>query len=895
MDVLTFNLGKDRRALVSDVQNFNVDFSDSKYSWIQARQYENQMRQAQVNVLNEDGSPFDLTGCNYVFEGLLPDNTHRIFDAKHGVALDPVNGQFRFDFPAPVFAVAGSYKQAFFRIYRDGKNISTLEFSLEVLADKVISGIVASDYITPFNDLYGQLTTIVTNASGDLSKALADWTTKLSDLFTTLNNQGTDTSTLLTTLEAKIKEDGLFTAAQMGDLSDFYPEQTTFLGKIKAAIAGFGVNVLDYGAVGDGKTDNVDAINAAIKAAQDNGGRVYFPSGAYLTSGINIVLKNITIAGEDRWSTSIVSNQTDAVFDLKTNVTISDIAFKDTTDKSARMLTVSNTDTVASYWSIRLERLNFSGDELIDNETGKWGLDAIYFDLDNKGLWDVTINDVVCQWVHNGLTINTQNAGWLTGSYFNNILVKGFSGAHTAIISTNNTSRQISQSVFSNLTAEVLYQTALDAIGFIVSGVGNDWNNLRLFNDGKFSGKAIQLKYYGGAQHDSQNPSFAYGSSANNSFIGGCVEGTIDDPDGIRSLQHFDNLRLQITDDDGQLQEVNINDALHANLLSRQGIADALDVKSTFIISPGNTFATGTDQYGRYKAINTGANSDTFAVVFTQPDEVLTALKGQDQSLGIRWRDMTGKSSLGRAYLRANQTAYSGDDLLYTFKNPNISDNGMHEYTWIYRNNDDYFAKATDGDQKYSGYYVLIQPNSSVRIYDCYLVAGRAIDFSRVTNTETVNYPLDHGGRNYIQNGNTMLSVIDPVENQATKSLAYPIDINDVNWLTERDFVLSVDINIDNYKSDNVTSRLAAWASVILTFEDSSTMELDAGVINMDAGIIRDRYSQWYHMPNKKVSKAVCQVSTANGFTADYFQIGRPQLETGTVAHDYIPYTTSSS
>ncbi|MGX6395179.1 glycosyl hydrolase family 28-related protein [Lactiplantibacillus pentosus] len=845
----------------------------------------------------EDGLVPFMTG----FVGSLDENDQ--VTAETGEAVSYVGtsddivglGRVKMNLPGTMFPQEGYFYGFLGLKNADGKRVTTFNVWFHVYNGNPDMFVNKAPFRTELQKVLDTAQSLIDDADGDLTK----WKQKLTDLFSTLSAQGADTVTLLTTLQTQIKQSNLFTKGQMdellGSLTDFKPTGSNLIDKLNNEFNDRGVNVKWFGAVGDGKTDNVDAINAAIKAAQDNGGKVYFPSGIYLTSGINIVLKNITIAGEDRWSTSIVSNQTDAVFDLKSEVTISDIAFKDTTDKSARMLTVSNTDTVASYWTIRLERLNFSGNEFIENETGKWGLDAIYFDLDKKGLWDVTINDVICNWVHNGLTINTQNSGWLTDSYFNNILVKGFSGAHTAIISTNNTSRQISQSVFSNLTAQVLYQTALDAIGFIVSGVGNDWNNLRLFSDGKFSGKAIQLKYCGGAQYDSNNPSFGYGSSANNSFVGGCVEGTIDDPDGIRSLQHFDNLRLQITDDDGKLQEVNINDTLHTNLLSRQGIADALDVKSTFMISHGNTFATGTDQYGRYKAINTGANSETFAVVFTQPDEVLTALKGQDQSLGIRWRDMTGKSSLGRAYLRANETAYSGDDLLYTFKNPNITDNDMHEYAWIYRNNDDYFDKVTKGDQQYSGYYVSIQPNSSVRIYDCYLVAGRSIDFSRVTNTETVNYPLNHGGRNYIQNGNTMLSVTNPVENQATKSLAYPIDINDVNWLTERDFVLSVDINIDNYKSDNVTSRLAAWASLILTFEDSSIMELDAGVINMSAGIIRDRYSQWVHMPNKKVTKAVCQVSTANGFTADYFQIGRPQLETGTVAHDFIPYITSSN
>lgn len=221
MQTLTYTIGKDRRALVKDIQNFTIDFNDQGVkNWVQARQYERSMRQVFVNVNNDDG-PFDLTGCNIWFEGVLPDKTHKILDAKHAVILDAQNGQFRFDMPAQAFAVAGSYVQAFFRIVRDGQSITTLEFDLEVLADKVISGLIPSDYITPFEDLYDQLEQIVNNADGKMQDKLNEWNQKLQNLFDTLNKMGTDTQTLLQTLqnriaelEEKIKQDGLFTQAE---------------------------------------------------------------------------------------------------------------------------------------------------------------------------------------------------------------------------------------------------------------------------------------------------------------------------------------------------------------------------------------------------------------------------------------------------------------------------------------------------------------------------------------------------------------------------------------------------------------------------------------------------------------------------------------------------------
>lgn len=228
MEVMIFNIDKDRRNLVDDKQNFNIDFHDSKYNWLQARQYEESMRQVEVHVVHGDGSPVDLTGVNPVFEGWLPEGVYRIIDAKHSVMIDAQNGIFRFDFPAPAFQIAGSYKQAFFRLMKDGMSVTTLEFSLDVMADKVISGLVPSDYITPFEDLYNQLKEYLTNANGDFNTAMAQWKKDVADLITKLNADVsginmtiTEIKTQLSTLEDKIKADGLLT---QGDLEKYFSD-----------------------------------------------------------------------------------------------------------------------------------------------------------------------------------------------------------------------------------------------------------------------------------------------------------------------------------------------------------------------------------------------------------------------------------------------------------------------------------------------------------------------------------------------------------------------------------------------------------------------------------------------------------------------------------------------
>lgn len=227
MQTLTYTIGKDRRTLVKDIQNFHIDFKSSEFNWVQARQYENAMRQVFVNVKNDDGTPFDLTGSNIWFEGVLPDKTHKILDAKHAVLLDPAAGQFRFDLPAQAFAVAGSYVQAFFRIVRDGNSITTLEFSLEVLADKVISGLIPRDYITPFEDLYDQLQEILNNSGSKLQAKIDEWDSNFKDTIANLEQLGSETKNWLSiakgrleALEEKIRENDVFTKKEADDFKN---------------------------------------------------------------------------------------------------------------------------------------------------------------------------------------------------------------------------------------------------------------------------------------------------------------------------------------------------------------------------------------------------------------------------------------------------------------------------------------------------------------------------------------------------------------------------------------------------------------------------------------------------------------------------------------------------
>ena len=214
---ITYVIGQDRRPHVDNVQDFKVNFDGSNTNWVQARQYERSMRQVFVNIKNEDGTPFDLTGCNVWFEGLLPKNSagdFRIIDDKGYVALDPTAGRFRFDMPGQAFTVAGSYRQAFFRIVKNGNSVTTLEFDLDVLADKVIDGLVPRTYISPVEELINEIEAKYQDSTDKLTKMTSDFVDQFTQSMNTLKALGVTVQNGLDALEAKIKQDNLFTQAE---------------------------------------------------------------------------------------------------------------------------------------------------------------------------------------------------------------------------------------------------------------------------------------------------------------------------------------------------------------------------------------------------------------------------------------------------------------------------------------------------------------------------------------------------------------------------------------------------------------------------------------------------------------------------------------------------------
>jgi polygalacturonase len=72
------------------------------------------------------------------------------------------------------------------------------------------------------------------------------------------------------------------------------------------------VSVKDFGAVGDGSTDDTTAIQNAINAVKTSGGKVYVPAGSYKTTAPLVLYSSVALVG-DGSNSSIITKTTNTV------------------------------------------------------------------------------------------------------------------------------------------------------------------------------------------------------------------------------------------------------------------------------------------------------------------------------------------------------------------------------------------------------------------------------------------------------------------------------------------------------------------------------------------------------------------------------------------------------
>jgi hypothetical protein len=144
-------------------------------------------------------------------------------------------------------------------------------------------------------------------------------------------------------------------------------------------ISGAVINVLDYGAVGDGATDDTAAIQAAMDAASD-GNALFFPKGRYVVSStLNCTREHFRLFGESSPSQNAENQQEGSVLEFSQTAT-QGIIFDDdqsVTTNSTRRIVIENMGFVGSTTSAILQfndapQINIQN-VFVDNQTSGAG------------------------------------------------------------------------------------------------------------------------------------------------------------------------------------------------------------------------------------------------------------------------------------------------------------------------------------------------------------------------------------------------------------------------------------------------------------------------------------------------------------------------------------------
>jgi hypothetical protein len=159
----------------------------------------------------------------------------------------------------------------------------------------------------------------------------------------------------------------------------------TFRALTSADISTKQVNVRDYGATGNGSTDDTTAINAAI-AACPVGGQVIFPAGTYLTASGLTITKAVSLIGQGAGGLNQGSGGSFNTFSAATTIT--------TSSTSASTVTYS---TTGSTWlsDVTIRDIAIQGNRYVTSATAG---DCLKIDGGANAIRHLHLDNVLLYW-----------------------------------------------------------------------------------------------------------------------------------------------------------------------------------------------------------------------------------------------------------------------------------------------------------------------------------------------------------------------------------------------------------------------------------------------------------------------------------------------------------------
>ncbi|TGA99962.1 hypothetical protein E4665_03160 [Sporolactobacillus shoreae] len=195
------------------------------------------------------------------------------------------------------------------------------------------------------------------------------------------------------------------------------------------------INVKSFGARGNGKTDDANAVYRAVNAAAASHGTVYFSKGTYLLSFPIEIPRYVSISGAGMTQTTFKTTNpnTNDIFSLRGNQTIKQVGFvgkigiwpmgDHITIDSVKFQTSVQSIQMAStvrYFTVTHSLFTGSGYSILSNQHPSYNVTISHSKFLNNHSDDIEINAPSRWWTidsntFSGITSNTPNAGFGVG------------------------------------------------------------------------------------------------------------------------------------------------------------------------------------------------------------------------------------------------------------------------------------------------------------------------------------------------------------------------------------------------------------------------------------------------------------------------------------------------
>ncbi|QIZ04298.1 glycosyl hydrolase family 28-related protein [Limosilactobacillus reuteri] len=179
-------------------------------------------------------------------------------------------GQVTYYFPEQMFPKEGIFKGYLGLIDDKGNRYSGVDIWFSVLAGNARMGIACDYYISELEKAIKESEDDLTNHKKSMQQVVDEFVSKMNDLTNRLETQATTDQAALDALEAKIKQDNLFTQAEADAFKQIIQEK---IDQLKTAFNGLqakwhDIEVIDYKPTRDGKAHTLSESYASVDEAQ---------------------------------------------------------------------------------------------------------------------------------------------------------------------------------------------------------------------------------------------------------------------------------------------------------------------------------------------------------------------------------------------------------------------------------------------------------------------------------------------------------------------------------------------------------------------------------------------------------------------------------------------------